>query len=81
MVDVEPLVADEDVREVRELLRRHVRYTQSTVAEGILARWGKTQPKFVKVMPRDYRRALNAMKRAQEEGIPWEKAVMEGAHG
>ncbi len=81
MVDVEPLVVDEDVREVRELLRRHVRYTQSTVAEGILARWGKMQPKFVKVMPRDYKRALNAMKRAQEEGIPWEKAVMEGAHG
>jgi len=51
------------------------------VAEGIMARWGKTQPKFVKVMPRDYRRALDAMKRAQEEGIPWEKAVMEGAHG
>jgi len=81
MVDVEPLVVDEDVREVRELLRRHVRYTQSTVAEGILAQWGKTQPKFVKVMPRDYKRALDAMKRAQEEGIPWEKAVMEGAHG
>ncbi len=81
MVDVEPLVADEDVREVRELLRRHVRYTQSAVAEGILARWGKMQPKVVKVMPRDYKRALNAMKRAQEEGIPWEKAVMEGAHG
>ncbi len=81
MVDVEPLVADEDVREVRELLRRHVRYTRSTVAERILARWGKTQLEFVKVMPRDYKRALNAMKRAQEEGIPWEKAVMEGAHG
>jgi glutamate synthase (ferredoxin) len=81
MVDVEPLVEDEDVREVRELLRRHVRYTQSTVADRILSRWGKTQPLFVKVMPRDYRRALNAMKRAQEEGIPWEKAVMEGAHG
>jgi glutamate synthase domain-containing protein 3 len=37
--------------------------------------------KFVKVMPRDYKRALNAMKRAQAEGIPWEVAVMEGAHG
>ncbi|MBI2553310.1 MAG: glutamate synthase subunit alpha, partial [Candidatus Rokubacteria bacterium] len=81
MVDVEPLVADEDVREVRELLRRHVRYTRSAVAERILARWGKMQPRFVKVMPRDYKRALDAMKRAQEEGIPWEKAVMEGAHG
>jgi glutamate synthase (ferredoxin) len=81
MVDLEPLVVEEDVEEVRELLRRHVRYTRSTFAERILATWEAMQPKFVKVVPRDYKRALAAMKRAEEEGIPWEKAVMEGAHG
>ncbi len=81
MVDLEPLVAKEDVEEVTGLLRRHIRYTQSPVAERILENWKAMQPKFVKVMPRDYKRALNAMKRAQEEGIPWEVAVMEGAHG
>ena len=81
MVDVEPLVQEEDVEEVRELLRRHRRYTQSTVAEQILTDWEAVQPRFVKVMPRDYKRALAAMRRAQEEGIPWERAVMEGAHG
>ena len=81
MVDVEPLVQDEDVEEVRELLRRHVRYTESAVGEQILADWPAAQPRFVKVMPRDYKRALAAMRRAQEEGIPWERAVMEGAHG
>jgi len=81
MVDLEPLVAQEDVREVKDLLSRHTRYTQSPVAERILETWKAKQPKFVKVMPRDYKRALSAMKRAQEEGIPWEVAVMEGAHG
>jgi glutamate synthase (ferredoxin) len=81
MVDPEPLVAQEDVEEVKELLSRHVRYTQSAVAERILEKWKAMQPKFVKVVPRDYKRALLAMKRAQEEGIPWETAVMEGAHG
>jgi len=81
MVDLEPLAAEEDVDEVQELLRRHVRYTQSPVAERALKNWDATQPKFVRVMPRDYKRALNAMKRAQAEGIPWEVAVMEGAHG
>jgi glutamate synthase (ferredoxin) len=81
MVDVEPLVQDEDVEEVRELLQRHVRYTESAVAGQILAEWEAEQPRFVKVMPRDYKRALAAMRRAQEEGIPWERAVMEGAHG
>jgi len=81
MVDLEPLEAPPDVEEVQELLRRHVRYTQSRMAERILADWDAMQPRFVKVMPRDYKRAMTAMKRAQEEGIPWEVAVMEGAHG
>ncbi len=81
MVDLEPLSAEEDVEEVKALLDHHVRYTQSTVADKILANWETMQPRFVKVMPRDYKRALVAMKRAQEEGTPWEKAVMEGAHG
>jgi glutamate synthase (NADPH/NADH) large chain len=81
MVDLEPLITDEDVEEVKELLRRHIHYTGSTVAERILRQWEAMQPKFVKVMPKDYKRAINAMKRAQLEGIPLEQAVMEGAHG
>jgi glutamate synthase (ferredoxin) len=81
MVDLEPLAAEGDVEEVRDLLARHVRHTQSTVGEKILANWETAQHAFVKVMPRDYRRALAAMQRARESGIPWEKAVMEGAHG
>jgi glutamate synthase (NADPH) large chain len=81
MVDLEPLAADEDVEEVKDLLRRHVRHTQSARAEKVLANWDALQARFVKVMPRDYKRALLAMKRAEAEGIPWEKAVMEGAHG
>ena len=58
-----------------------MRYTDSTVAAGILGDWAAAQPRFVKIMPRDYKRALAAMRRAREEGIPWERAVMEGAHG
>ncbi|MBI3779491.1 MAG: glutamate synthase subunit alpha, partial [candidate division NC10 bacterium] len=81
MVDLEPLIADEEIEDVKELLRRHVRYTQSTVAERILKQWDVMQPKFVKVMPKDYKRVINAIKRAQQEGIPWEQAAMVGAHG
>jgi glutamate synthase (ferredoxin) len=81
LVDLEPLTAAEDVEEVRDLLVRHVRYTESAVGEKLLANWESVQPRFVKVVPRDYKRALAAMKRAEAEGIPWEQAVMEGAHG
>ncbi|MBI3126747.1 MAG: glutamate synthase large subunit, partial [Candidatus Tectomicrobia bacterium] len=81
MVDLEELVVPDDVEEVKTLIRNHANYTGSEVAQRVLARWAELQPKFVKVMPRDYKRALTAMKRAKEQGIPWEVAVMEGAHG
>ncbi|MBI2002391.1 MAG: glutamate synthase large subunit [candidate division NC10 bacterium] len=81
MVDLEPLEATEDRELVQDLIRKHAENTQSTRARKVLANWDRMLPKFVKVMPRDYKRALAAMKRAEVEGIPWERAVMEGAHG
>lgn len=81
MVDIEPLSAWEDIEAVQELLRRHLQYTGSTVADGILKHWQATEAKFVKVIPKDYKRAMKALKRAELEGIPWEQAVMAGAHG
>ena len=80
-MQLEPLVSEEDVEEVKDLISRHLRYTNSKVAERVLVQWDELQPKFVKVMPKDYKRAMLAMKRAQQEGIPWEVAVMEGSHG
>jgi glutamate synthase (ferredoxin) len=60
LVDLEPLDAGEDEPVVRELLERHAEYTGSTVAERLLANWSRTIDDFVKVMPRDYKRALLA---------------------
>jgi glutamate synthase (ferredoxin) len=58
MVDIEPLETQEDVDIVLDLLGRHVRYTGSTVAASLLADWSPAR--FVKVIPRDYKKALLA---------------------
>jgi len=81
MVSLDSLVEPADVEEVQELIGQHARYTGSSVAQRVLDFWEYYQRKFVKVMPRDYQRALLAMKRADELGLKWEEAVMEGAHG
>ena len=81
MVDLEPLTEAGDLDTVKDLLKRHLRYTQSSVAEGILADWKTMQTKFVKVMPKDYKRILGAIKKAQETGMSEDRAVMEAAHG
>jgi glutamate synthase (ferredoxin) len=80
-MQLEPLANEEDIEEVKDLISRHLRYTGSKVAERVLIQWDTLLPKFVKVMPKDYRRALAAIKRAEKEGIPWEIAVMEGTSG
>ncbi len=80
MVALESL-DDEDVESVKALLSKHVEYTKSTVAEKILADWGNYQSQFIKVMPTDYKRVLEAIKRAKAEGTSVDEAVMEAANG
>src|SRR5688572_27041299 len=68
MVDVELLAQAPDIATVRDLIARHVAATGSEYAAKILADWAALQPKFVKVMPKDYKRVLAAEARAREEG-------------
>src|SRR5215469_3738188 len=57
-VDLEPLVTDEDVAEVRALLERHRDCTGSPRAAWILEHWADAQPKFIKVFPHEFKRVL-----------------------
>jgi len=72
---------EEDAKAVKEMLTKHVEYTKSSVAQKILADWSSYQSKFIKVMPEDYKRVLQAIKRAKAEGTSVDEAVMEAAHG
>jgi glutamate synthase (NADPH/NADH) large chain len=81
MVDLEPLLDTEDVELVKDLLARHIRYTQSPLAARLLVDWEKTQQKLVKIIPKDYKRVLAAMKKAQETGMSVDDAIMASAHG
>jgi glutamate synthase domain-containing protein 2/glutamate synthase domain-containing protein 1/glutamate synthase domain-containing protein 3 len=64
LVDLESFQQLDDLELVRSMLERHVDYTGSDVAARILENWTGSAAMFVKVMPRDYRRALEAETRA-----------------
>ncbi len=82
MVDLEALTAPEDVETVRNLLRRHVRYTNSGRAVRLLADWQEESSRFVKIIPRDYKRVLAAEARARSENREPAFAELVGAsHG
>jgi len=57
LVGFDPL-EESDVAKLRALVQEHVARTGSTVGARVLAEWNDTLPRFVKVMPLDYKRAL-----------------------
>ncbi len=71
------LEEEEEIGEVRELVERHLTYTGSALARRVLDAWDEMLPRFVKVMPRDYERMLEAIERAREAGLEGDEAVME----
>jgi len=76
MVDVEALDDVEEVLLVRDLIQKHKNYADSAVAHELLENWEDTVRHFKRVMPRDYKRAQEAMKRVEEQGLSGEAAVM-----
>ena len=61
MVDLEPVINADDMEMLEALIWKHYEVTESELAWSILMRWGEALPSFIKVMPRDYKRALNAV--------------------
>jgi glutamate synthase (NADPH/NADH) large chain len=80
LVDVEPLDATDSFR-VHSLVERHGVETESAVAARLLERWDTDVLEFVKIMPRDYRRILEATRLAEAEGRSVDEAVMMASHG
>ena len=60
MVELENL-ENSDVVTIKELIENHIKYTKSPKAIGILKDWSKSVTNFIKVMPTDYKRALEMM--------------------
>ena len=80
MVDLDPL-ADDDREWLRDRISGHMVHTGSTVAERILANWATEADRFVKVMPKDYKRVLAALAEAEQTGADAGAAIMAAAHG
>jgi glutamate synthase (ferredoxin) len=76
MVDLELLVDEADSRELNAMIWQHAYHTGSKVAWRILNHWDEMREQFVKVFPKDYRRMLQKIAQAEEEGLSGEEAIM-----
>ena len=68
-----------DAKRIWDLLTRHYKYTNSSRAQGIIGNWAQYLPKFVKVMPVEYARALADLEKAQETSDGMTIGVMRSA--
>jgi glutamate synthase (NADPH/NADH) large chain len=82
-VDVSHDMTRFDAIRLRRLIENHLHYTGSTLAQRILDDWEGNLPKFVKVMPVDYRRALTEMQAQNRRPPPLPKQQSKGVikHG
>jgi glutamate synthase (ferredoxin) len=76
MVHIEALDDAAEIAEVRAMIEKHRTYTKSDRAQQVLDAWDKYLPKFVKVIPKDYKRMLAGIRRAEEQGLTGEDAIM-----
>ena len=56
-----------DAERLKALIERHKSFTGSDLATRILENWAGYLPRFKKVMPVEYRRALAEMQKAEEQ--------------
>jgi glutamate synthase (NADPH) large chain len=63
MVDIEPVMSEADAQTLYKLISAHVARTGSEHAARIIRDWTEILPQFVKVIPVEYRRALERLKK------------------
>ncbi len=76
MVLLEKVEDAAEASEVRKLIQRHLEYTRSSVAGRVLENWNDMLPRFVRVIPKDYKRMLAAIDQARKAGFSGDEAVM-----
>ncbi|MGL4292384.1 MAG: glutamate synthase large subunit [Bacteroidales bacterium] len=69
MVELSLIEDRQDMKELHALLENHLKYTQSATAKRILENWEEAKNQFIKVMPIEYKKIIQAeqMRRLQEK--------------
>jgi glutamate synthase (NADPH/NADH) large chain len=62
MVELSLVEEIPDIRELEDMIRKHYQYTNSRMAEKILADWNNYLPRFLKVIPYEYKKVLEEEK-------------------
>jgi glutamate synthase (ferredoxin) len=76
MVQLTGVKETEEIELIKSMIFRHAENTGSGRATELLLNWDAWLPKFVRVIPYDYQRVLEAQRQMQESGMTHEVAAM-----
>lgn len=76
MVLLERISDPAEEEQLRTMIRRHVLYTESAVGRRVLDNWNETLGKFVRVIPKDYKRMLEQIRKVEDEGLNGNEALL-----
>ncbi len=77
MISSEEVTDKYDVLELKQMIQKHVAYTNSEKGKMILDNFSDYLPKFKKIMPHDYKKMLNRIVLMEEKGLSSEQAQIE----
>lgn len=76
MVEISAVTDAEDENELKKLITKHQKYTNSDIAKEILGNWGTALASFKKVIPTDYKKVINILKSEEQKGTDKEEALL-----
>ena len=77
LISSEEVTDKYDVLELKQMIQKHVAYTNSEKGKHILDNFSEYLPKFKKIMPHDYKKMLNQIVQMEEKGLSSEQAQIE----
>lgn len=76
MVELAGLADEAEIAQVKTMIQKHLDYTGSRRARYLLENWETFRNIFIKVIPKDYQRMLQAIERAYGKGLTGDEALM-----
>ncbi|PZD95510.1 glutamate synthase large subunit [Paenibacillus sambharensis] len=76
MVGLERMESEQELAELKQMITNHVMYTDSVPGQYILDHWEEEVPKFVKVIPKDFKRMLEQIEKMHASGLTGDEALL-----
>jgi glutamate synthase (ferredoxin) len=81
LILMEKIASEKELKEIREMIRKHVAHTGSPLGRKVLDVWADYAPRFTKIIPKDYKKMMENIDRAHKAGLSGEEALTAAFEG